>query len=323
MMTDALPSPGRPAIFTALRRRWVTGPLVCLLSAAIVGAGMLLSWEVALANPAPPGGPRGVDQGAAEARSFRPSVMPNPFALSTGDAAGNVTLFPGSPNQLDLSASSLFPGTAAVSPADVAAQSRNPTALEAWGVANRPALEAEASATGEAFRTVIDSRRLIPPDLRNDPVFGTTRAVLNDIDALGRSFADCTINRTIVPGANPGVGRIPDLQTCERALDLTGTVTVDHLYTPNVIVPRSGNATLQPCGPGCVDVWIGRVGDNYYNTGSVNSCRVFDESIRFAVLNPGAVISAIIEQVVVDDHLRVVIDGATGAGRWAAGANKT
>jgi conjugal transfer mating pair stabilization protein TraN len=311
MMTDALPSPGRPAIFTALRRRWVTGPLVCLLSAAIVGAGMLLSWEVALANPAPPGGPRGVDQGAAEARSFRPSVMPNPFALSTGDAAGNVTLFPGSPNQLDLSASSLFPGTAAVSPADVAAQSRNPTALEAWGVANRPALEAEASATGEAFRTVIDSRRLIPPDLRNDPVFGTTRAVLNDIDALGRSFADCTINRTIVPGANPGVGRIPDLQTCERALDLTGTVTVDHLYTPNVIVPRSGNATLQPCGPGCVDVWIGRVGDNYYNTGSVNSCRVFDESIRFAVLNPGAVISAIIEQVVVDDHLRVVIDGAT------------
>jgi conjugal transfer mating pair stabilization protein TraN len=300
-MPDTLPH--SPWLLPALRGRCLAAPLGALLSFAILAAGALVSWEVALAQPMPP---RGVNEGAGEARAFRPSVMPNPFQLGTADAAGNVTLFPGSPGQVDLSASSLFPGASSVTPSDLAAQFSNPGALEALGIANRSTLSGQASQTGEAYRTLIDSRLIAPPDLRNDPIFGTTRQVVGDINAIAANFADCNVTQTFMRGALPGA-RIPDLRTCERAIDVSGRIVIDHSYTADVISPISGTTQMSSCGANCVDVWVGRIGNDYYFAG--RGCRVFDEVVQFNVSNPAAIASAVIEHVVVDDHLQVLIDG--------------
>lgn len=286
-------------MLAVFRARVIAAPVAMLLAFSTVAVATLGLWQSAAAQVPSP-----IDRGAAEARQFRGNLQPDPFSLGTADGASNVTLLPGSQRQTSINASELFPGSGTIRPGDVSAQFSNPVALEAMGHANRSALEAQQSPTGEAYRTVIDTRRLAPPDLREDPVFRTTRQTLGALDDISRNFADCSVERTFAPGNMQA--RISDIRTCERVLDQSATLSIRHDYSAGVLSLRSGIGAVVSCGHDCIDVWIGRIGDNYWS----GYCSIFEERVTFHVDNPAAITSAVIEHAKWDDHIQIHVRGS-------------
>ena len=67
----------------------------------------------------------------------------------------------------------------------------------------------------------------------------------------------------------------------------------------------SGNGGVSSCGPGCMDLYVGVVGNNYWSSG----CGVFTWQATFNVVHPEAIVSATLEDVVYDDHTRIYYDG--------------
>ncbi|MEH0346398.1 hypothetical protein, partial [Vibrio cholerae] len=55
------------------------------------------------------------------------------------------------------------------------------------------------------------------------------------------------------------------------------------------------------CGEGCLEVWIGRIGDNYWS----GRCKVFEQAITLKVVNPDAITSAVLEYAKWDDYMQV------------------
>ncbi|OOY42279.1 conjugal transfer protein TraN, partial [Solemya velum gill symbiont] len=72
-------------------------------------------------------------------------------------------------------------------------------------------------------------------------------------------------------------------------------------YTAGIIEHVSGPMNLRSCGEGCLEVWIGRIGDNYWS----GSCKVFEQAITLKVVNPDAITSAVLEYAKWDDYMQV------------------
>lgn len=283
-----------PPLSRVLRAGLLLRPLALLVAVAVLVVQTHGMWAALAADP--------IARGAGEARALAPSITPNPRSLSTADGAGNVTLFPGAAGEQRIDARQLFPGASTVTPDDLRSAFGTPQALEARGVEARTTLEGQTSNTGEAYRTFLGSRLRSPPDLRDDPIWRTTRSTLSDLSNIARDFADCSVSRRFTPGSLRA--HVPDLRTCDRSLDIGGAVNLTHDYTAGVIVPRSANMILESCGTGCIDVAIGRVGDNYWR----GNCTIFEERVSFAVINPAAITSARLTYAKWDDYLQVWLD---------------
>ncbi len=65
---------------------------------------------------------------------------------------------------------------------------------------------------------------------------------------------------------------------------------------------------IKPCGDDCIQLWIGKVGDNYWS----GWCSVYEESTQVRVDNPDAIISATLEYAKWDDYMQVLV-GPPGA----------
>jgi hypothetical protein len=66
----------------------------------------------------------------------------------------------------------------------------------------------------------------------------------------------------------------------------------------------SGYSMVEDCGPGCADLWVGRVGDNYWS----GWCSIFEEATSISVRVPGAIRSAILERALWDDYMQVILN---------------
>ncbi|CEK23262.1 protein of unknown function [Xenorhabdus nematophila AN6/1] len=73
-----------------------------------------------------------------------------------------------------------------------------------------------------------------------------------------------------------------------------------------------GPYNLKSCGEGCTELWIGRVGDNYWS----GNCKIYEEFTRVQVSNPEAIVSATLEYAKWDDYMQVWI-GKSGQERKA------
>ena len=159
----------------------------------------------------------------------------------------------------------------------------------------------EATMDGEAYRTIRQSGRRVSPDLRNDPMFNSADTI-RDADFMAQfreEFADC--DKTQVFENREVTQRVQKLRTCERVLDSTGNYSLVHDYTGGIIEYVGGQQNIQSCGPGCLYVWVGTVGDNYWS----GQCTVFEELTEFKVVQPKAIISATIDRAIFDDYFQV------------------
>ncbi len=62
-----------------------------------------------------------------------------------------------------------------------------------------------------------------------------------------------------------------------------------------------GPYNLKSCGEGCTELWIGRVGNDYWS----GNCSIYEEYTRVQVSNPDAIVSATLEYAKWDDYMQV------------------
>ncbi len=89
--------------------------------------------------------------------------------------------------------------------------------------------------------------------------------------------------------------------TCE----VRRLITLSKADINDVIIPLGGTGAVQYCGPDCIDVILGQVGDNYWR----GQCAIFEEDFRFFVKQPDLIESATIVRAKWDDYMQVWIGG--------------
>ena len=72
----------------------------------------------------------------------------------------------------------------------------------------------------------------------------------------------------------------------------------------DVIVPLGGTGAVQFCGPDCINVILGRIGNNYWS----GHCDIFERYFRVFVKQPELIQSATIVHAKWDDYMQVWID---------------
>lgn len=162
-------------------------------------------------------------------------------------------------------------------------------------------LTTEKSTDGEAYRTLIDSNNRFSVDLSKDPMFGQADQVrTNDfMQGFKDNFSDCSkqdVFETVDKKAH-----VANYKTCERVADAGGSIEFKHDYQVGVVEYISGQPNMKSCGYGCLYVWVGTVGDNYWP----GSCTIYEEYTRFRVVSKGAIISATVDAAVFDDYFQV------------------
>lgn len=80
-------------------------------------------------------------------------------------------------------------------------------------------------------------------------------------------------------------------------------VVIEEKTIHDVITPLGGTGSVQYCGPGCIDVVLGRIGDNYWS----GNCTIFERDFRFYIHFPELIKSATIIRAKWDDYMQVWI----------------
>ena len=236
------------------------------------------------------------------------------FPVDTG--SGVMTLNPGTSQESTINMSTLFPdsGSASSTTANITSLYGNNPGTLAAGLNAQTTLNGESSATGEAYRTLINNAHQSHPDLQNDAIWNTGDQVFANFTPWAQSFSDCTTTTTQT--ATTKAVHIPDYQLCLRQPTVPQSCSASHQVNVDPLLTYvSGNGGVSSCGPGCMDLYVGVVGNNYWSSG----CGVFSWQVTYNVVHPEAIVSATLEDVVYDDHTRIYYDGNllyTGSTGW-------
>lgn len=157
------------------------------------------------------------------------------------------------------------------------------------------------SVQGAAYRVILDSSNTSRPDMTNDPMFGQSHQVYNNIDVFTSQFGDCSENTSFSTVDRPI--HMPEYKLCERIVDKSLACDLEHELKVGVVKHHSGPINLDSCGDDCMELWIGKRGDNYWS----GWCSIFEEETRVEAINPDAVISATLEYVEYDDYMQVYV----------------
>lgn len=190
--------------------------IICLLQV------LLLVWMPLYAHA------DGFDDKQAEGRQYGGTLIPDPTDLFGTNATGDgFNLFPDSANELSIDSTELFPGQTGYDPQGAKDAFGSDTDIINLGDEAATDLGTENSSTGEAWRTVIDSRNVAHPDLRNDPIWGQTDKTL--AESFSGEFDHCettTSTRTVEQTLH-----YADKKTCQRLIKPTGACEVAHNYS--------------------------------------------------------------------------------------------
>ena len=192
----------------------------------------------------------------------------------------------------------------------------NDTSTLAAGLDAQTTLATENSATGSAYQTLINNAHQSHPDLQNDPIWTTSDQILANFTPWAQSFSDCTTTTTQT--ATTQTVQVPNYQLCVREPTIPQSCTATHQVNVEPLMTYvSGNGGISSCGPGCMDLYVGVVGDNYWSAG----CGVFTWQVIYNVKHPEAIFSAKLAMVEFDDHAQVFYGGNliyTGSTGWGA-----
>lgn len=238
------------------------------------------------------------------------------FPLDAGN--GVMTLNPGSAQQSSINVSTLFPdsGNTNSTTANITSLYGNDPGTVAAGISTQTALTTENSLTGDAYRTLINNAHQSHPDLQNDPIWTAGDHVFANFTPWAQSFSDCTTTTTQT--ATTQTVQVPNYQLCIRQPTVPQSCTATHqVKVEPLLTYVSGNGGISNCGPGCMDLYVGVVGDNYWSAG----CGVFTWQVTYNIKHPEAITSATLAMVEFDDHAQVFYGGNliyTGSTGWGA-----
>lgn len=142
------------------------------------------------------------------------------------------------------------------------------------------------------------------PDLASDPAFRRSEQLLDGDDPVFDTFFEGCESTEIPVGEGSGV-HVPDNRYCSRVITPTQQCQITHEYDAGLLHITGGEGGLQSCGEGCLDVYVGRVGDNYWN----GNCTIFQQEVRIQVDNAAAITSAVLEEARWDDYMQILIGG--------------
>ena len=238
------------------------------------------------------------------------------FPIDTG--TGTLKLNPGTSQESTININTLFPDASSTgsSTTNITQLYGNNPGTMAAGLTAQTTLNGESSATGEAYRTLINNAHQSHPDFQNDALWTASDQVFANFTPWAKSFSDCTTTTTQT--ATTQTVQVPDYQLCLRQPTVPQSCSATHQVKVEPLLHYvSGNGGLSSCGPGCMDLYVGVVGDNYWSAG----CAVFSWQVTYTMLHPEAIVSATLEDVEFDDHAQVFYDGNliyTGSSGWGA-----
>ncbi|EJG1732857.1 conjugal transfer mating pair stabilization protein TraN [Vibrio parahaemolyticus] len=155
--------------------------------------------------------------------------------------------------------------------------------------------------SGAAYKVLLDATNQSKPDFSNDPLMNLSKKTYEDIDVISEGFGDCSAETII--NNNTIKTHIPDYRTCERVTDKSADCEVLHEYDAEIIKYHDGPFNIKPCGDDCIELWIGKVGDNYWS----GWCTIYEQATQVRVDNPDAIISATLEYAKWDDYMQVLV----------------
>ncbi len=128
-------------------------------------------------------------------------------------------------------------------------------------------------------------------------------------DAAGTAAAD-PIYQTLM------TSRLADgSDTTVHECSIDREIPIDETTINEIIEYTSGEGAITPCGPDCLNLVIGRVGQDYWR----GSCTSFRSDVTFNVLRPDRVRSARLVQAVWDDWIQIRLNSTliySGPNTW-------
>jgi len=204
---------------------------------------------------------------------------------------GNTLLVPSGSGNESINLNELFPGMEQGSLDVLTGVYGSDASMNQLGALRQESMASEKGATGEAFRSLQQIKDRSRPDMVNDPLWALTDAVQANPNLLTQSFPGCE---------SQGDGS-PNYQQCDRLNTAVNSCTITHHYTAGIIEHVSGPMNISNCGEGCLEIWIGKIGDDYWT----GNCQIFEQAITINVLNPHAITSAVLEYAKWDDYMQV------------------
>lgn len=136
----------------------------------------------------------------------------------------------------------------------------------------------------------------------DDPMFNQAKEVVNGGNKFAQTLGSCeSINDYMM---NERVVHEPIYEQCTQVVDKTDSCMIDHKYSfVEPIIHAAGPYNIANCGEGCVNIWIGKIGDNYW----AGNCTVYEESTTVKVMKPEAIKKATLEYVKWDDYMQVYV----------------
>jgi conjugal transfer mating pair stabilization protein TraN len=163
-----------------------------------------------------------------------------------------------------------------------------------------------ASMYGMVYDMAASDVEFTRPDMRNDPIITASRnRAENNQHTFDEYFGDCSSERGTTQTTR--TYHNPDYRQCNRVLKerQRDQCEITHAYQAELLRLQSGPANIASCGEGCMHLWLGQVGDDYYG----GNCSIYEDEMTVAVVNPEAITSATIEYAKWDDYLHVYISG--------------
>lgn len=252
-------------------------------------------------------GQEAVDNFNAAPPSISGGVMTIPLT-GGGTSSVNVNdLFPGTSSTSTAPMSDFFPAGAEPNTTELEGMSSDGDAMNTTGeniqsiLWNDAVLPEPTTTSGTAYKIMMDMANQPRPDLKDDPVFNTTRSTFENIDEISATFGDCATSTILTDIGN--TTHIPDYKNCERIVDKTTSCEVTHVLDAGLIQHVSGPYNIMPT-PGVnnsLDVWIGTVGDNYWG----GWCSIYEQTNSFRIISPAAIQSVTLSRATYDDYMQV------------------
>lgn len=167
-------------------------------------------------------------------------------------------------------------------------------------------LDSEASAQGEAYRTiknVINSSS--HANRKTDPVFNTAKAILDDDDpAYDMVLRGCT---PVTTNQSP---HVPSYQNCNIYEKKKSICQVSHQIDSPVFKVLGGGANIGSCGANCIEITVGNTTDGDASASPAGVCQEKRKLVSLQVSNPNAITGAVLTNVAYKGHAEIEIENA-------------
>lgn len=243
---------------------------------------------------------------AQEFKDSMPSIDPvtGEITMSGGNIDIN-ELFPGSAD-VDGGMAGIMPEGATKDVEFLRGLSEDDVTMDDVGTHNQAVLYQDGrpdnlnpTASGSAYRVMVESVNRHRVDMSNDPMFIQTNDIFANLDVETEGMGECTTDQVLENITR--VEHIPNYRTCDRVVDKSSTCTVNHIYDAGVIAHHSGPFNIQPLDADSMQIWIGQIGDDYWS----GNCSIFEAVTEYKVINPSAIVNARLDYAKWDDYIQI------------------